>query len=413
MMKVYMEVYGCAANQGDASIMQGILMEKGYEMVENIEEADLLILTTCIVIDTTQQRMISRLKKFKETGKEIIVAGCMASALPDLIKKIDGNAKILPPRYIHHIADIIEGKNGFFEKAKVNLPRKIDIKLNMPIAEGCLYNCSYCITKNARGKLKSFSLRGLVEDAKNAIKKGCKEIRLTAQDTAGYGIDIKESLPHLINEIASIDENFRIRIGMMHPLSAYRILDDLIESYKNSKVYKFLHLPLQSASGNVLKAMRRGYDFDLFKSIVNEFRKNFRNSTFATDFIVAFPNESDDDFQQSMEALKELKPDITNITRFSPRPNTPAWKMKRLPTQIAKQRSRRMTKIAMEISYNNNKKLVGKMYPALLLEKRNGWTIGKTDGYHSIFTRNGNIGEFVKIKATDAKPTHIEGVIIQ
>ncbi len=411
MMKVYMEVYGCAANQGDASIMQGILMEKGYEMVENIEEADLLILTTCIVVDTTQQRMISRLKKFKETGKKIIVAGCMASAMPDLIRKIDKNAKILPPRYIHHIADIIEGKNGFFDKPKINLPRKIDIKLNMPISEGCLYNCSYCITKIARGKLKSFSLSGLVEDAKNAIKKGCKEIRLTAQDTASYGRDIKKSLPQLINEIASIDENFRIRIGMMHPLSAYRILDDLIESYKNAKVYKFLHLPLQSASSNVLKAMKRGYDFDLFKSIVNEFRKNFSHSTFATDFIVAFPNESDGDFQQSIEALKELRPDITNITRFSPRPYTPAWKMRRLPTQIAKQRSRIMTKLAMEVSYNSNKKLVGRTFETLLLEKRGEWIVGKTNGYRSVYAKEGEIGKFEKMKITGAKLTHLEGEV--
>ena len=411
-MKIYMEVYGCAAAQGDASIMQGIIEEKGHELVDDISQADFIVIVTCVVVDATQQRMISRIKKFKEMDKKIIVAECMASTFPHLIKKIDENAIILPPPYIHHIADVIEGKNDFVEKPKVGLPRKIEIKLNIPIAEGCLYNCSYCITKIARGKLRSFPMEGLINDAKNAIEKGCKEIRLTAQDTASYGIDIGKSLPELINEIANIEGKFRIRIGMMHPLSAYHILDELIEAYKNEKVYKFLHLPLQSASSKILKLMKRGYDYELFKSIVNEFKNKFNHSTFATDIIVAFPNESDEDFNETMEAIKEIKPDITNVTRFSPRPYTQAWKMKRLPTQIAKKRSKIASSIALKISYENNKKLIGKIFNTLLLEKRDEWIVGKTDSYRSIYTKNGQIGEFVKIKATNASPTHLEGVII-
>jgi len=410
-MKVYIETYGCAAAQGDAAIMEGILLQRGYEIVGEPEKADFVVIVTCIVVDTTQQRMISRIKKFKEMGKKIVVAECMASALPDLVKKLDENAILLPPRYIHHIADAIEGKRDFIEKPKVGLPRKIGIRLNIPIAEGCIYNCSYCITKLARGRLTSFPLEGLVKDAENAIKKGCKELRLTTQDTASYGIDIGKSLPELINEIASIEGEFRIRIGMMHPLSAYRIFDELMEAYENEKVYKFIHLPLQSASDKILRAMRRGYTYDLFKEMVEEFRKRFRHSTFATDIIVAFPGEGEEEFNETMKAMKELRPDITNVTRFSPRPFTEAAKLKKLPTQVAKQRSRAASELALKISYERNRELVGKTFRALLLEERNGWIVGKTDGYRSVYVKNAAIGEFVKVAIKKAKLTHLEGEI--
>jgi len=225
-------------------------------------------------------------------------------------------------------------------------------------------------------------------------------------------MDIGKNLPELINEIASIDGEFRIRVGMMHPLSAYRILDELLEAYENEKVYKFLHLPLQSASEKILRAMRRGYTIDLFKEIVTAFRQKFPYSTFATDIIVAFPGEGQHEFNETIEAIKELKPDITNITRFSPRPHTAAWKMKRIPTQVAKARSRIASQLVMEISLENNRKLVGKAFRSLLLEKRGEWIVGKTDGYRSVFTKEGNIGEFVMVKVKKAKPTHLEGVIL-
>ena len=406
-MRIYIETYGCAANQGDASIIQGILLDRGHELVDSFENADAIVMLTCTVIDTTQQRMLNRIRKLNKNGKIFVVAGCMASAQPDLIKNVAKNALLLPPRYVHCISDLIEGKKSFYYVPKVNLPRKIEIRLNIPISEGCLYNCSYCITKKARGKLISFPLKELLKDVKKAIEKGCKEIRLTSQDTASYGMDSGESLVELINEIVDIEGEFRIRIGMMHPLSAYKILDDLIEAYKNKKVYKFLHLPLQSASPKILKAMQRGYDLNLFEEIVGEFRKKIDGS-FATDVIVAFPGEDEKDFEMTKEAIENIKPDITNVTRFSPRPDTKAWKMKRLPTQIAKERSKIISCIANRISYERNKKCIGKVYNALILEEYKGWKIGKTIAYKSIFVKKAKIGEFVKVRAYDCTSTHLK-----
>ena len=411
-VKVYMEVYGCAANQGDASIMQGILLQQGHEIVDSLEKADAAVIVTCTVVATTEQRMLSRIKELDGKVEKIVVAGCMAAAQPELIEKVCRKAVLLPPRHIHHIVDALNGGGVYEERAKVRVPRKVELRLNIPIADGCMYNCSYCITKKARGNLVSYPLKDIVEDVKEAIKKGCKEIRLTCQDTASYGRDIGSNLAELINEIASIEGDFMIRVGMMHPLSAHRILDELLEAYGSEKVYKFLHLPLQSASPKILRAMRRGYSYEMFKEIVDEFRRKYPESTFATDIIVAFPGESQEDFEMSVDAIREVKPDVTNITRFSPRPHTDAWKMKRMDTKVAKYRSSLLTCIANEIAYERNKRCIGKTYRILLLEKYKGYTIGKTESYKSIFVEGGKLGDFVIAKAIEATPTHLKANII-
>lgn len=410
-MKVYIETYGCATNQGDTSIMEGVLIERGHEVVQSIEEADVLVINTCTVIDTTQQRMLSRIKRLNEVGKKLIIAGCMASAQADLVKSIAKDALLLPPRNVSSIADLIDG-NGLKENRKVNVPRSNGIKLNVPISDGCLYNCSYCITKIARGNLTSYPADMLVEDIKKAVGRGTKEIRLTSQDTASYGKDINENLPELLEKVANIEGDFRVRVGMMHPLSAYKIIDELIDAFKNEKIYKFLHLPLQSASPKILKKMRRGYDFELFKEIVMEFRKKL-NATIATDVIVAFPDENENDFEQTLQAIKEIEPDVTNVTRFSPRPGTLAWKMKRLPTQIAKERSRVVSLLANEIAYKRNKRMIGKRVKALILEEYKEWKVGKTDDYKSVFVKDAFIGNFAELKVVDASPTHLNATFVE
>lgn len=409
-MRIYVEVYGCAANRGDASIIEGVLLKEGHEIVGSIKDADVLIILTCTVIDTTQQRMIHRIRELKKERKKLIVAGCMASAQPEIVKEIGKDILLLPPRDVHKVVELLNGKK-VEAKEKAGLPRKADLRLNVPISDGCLYNCSYCITKKARGDLTSYSLDKLVNDIREAVRNGCKEIRLTSQDTASYGFDSKDyKLPDLINEVASIEGEFMIRVGMMHPLSAIKILDELIEAYKNEKVYKFLHLPLQSASPKILKEMRRGYTYEMFKEIVDEFRKRFDNLNFATDVIVAFPGESEEDFEMTVEAIKELKPDVVNITRFSPRPGTPASKMKKLPTQVAKERSRKLTCVVNRISYENNLRYVGKIYKALILEEYKEWKVGKIDNYKSVFVDKAELGKFIKVKTISATSTHLNAI---
>ncbi|KAA0001743.1 MAG: tRNA (N(6)-L-threonylcarbamoyladenosine(37)-C(2))-methylthiotransferase, partial [Thermoplasmata archaeon] len=406
-----METYGCAANQGDSSIMKGILWERGHKICRDMKDADCILINTCIVINTTEQRMLHRLNTFKKEEKPVIVAGCMASVLPYIVKKILPNAKLLPPHHVHHVADIVEGKNdGFYLKEKVSLPREIEIKVNFPISDGCLFNCSYCITKKARGNLISYSPKGIVEDIGFAVQHGCKEVRLTSQDTASYGKDNNTSLPSLISRVCSIKGKFRIRVGMMHPLSALPIFNELMDSYAHEKVYKFLHLPLQSGSNDILKKMRRGYSVEDFLELVKKFRERYPDGTLATDVIVAFPSETEEDFQKTYDIIKKIQPDIVNVTRFSPRPYTDAKKMKeRVNTFTAKERSRKMTELAKKISLQKNRACIGKNYVALILEKQGEWMIGKTENYKSIFLKEGKIGEFVEVEINDATATHLFG----
>ena len=415
-MKVYIEAYGCAANQGDASIAEGILLEKGHEVVDSMENADVLILFTCIVIEKTEQRMIHKLRVFGETKKKVIVAGCMASALPEKVKEVLPDAALLSPRAIHRVSNLIEALGGegdaefgYYDKAM--LPIRTGLKVNIPISDGCLYNCSYCITKRARGNLTSYSENGIARMAEHAIKNGCREVRLTSQDTAAYGMDSGSSLFSLVERICSIEGDFRIRIGMMHPLSLQKRMDEILDIFFKEKVYKFIHLPLQSGSDDILKKMRRGYTLDEFKEIVKELRNKIADVTFATDVIVAFPSESEEQFEETCNAVNELKPDVINITRFSPRPYTDASKMKRIDTKTAKERSRKMAEIASRITLKNNRKCIGKNYNALIIEKQGEWMVGKTENYKSVFLKDGNIKNFYRVKITDATETHLVGTV--
>jgi len=412
-MKVYLETYGCATNQGDALSMRGILAEKGHEIVKDIKEADSLILMTCTVIDTTEQRMLHRLRILKKENKQLIVSGCMASVQKDLIKKTAPFAQILPPCYFHHINDVIEGNKTIFTyRPKTSIPRYHQAIGIIPISEGCLFSCTYCITKNARGVLRSYPLNEITDDVSKMVKQGCKEIRLTAQDTASYGQDNKSSLPLLIKKISNIKGDFMLRIGMMNPLSTWKILTELLSVYSSNKAFKFLHLPAQSGSNAILKNMGRRYTIQMCEDIIASFRQLFPDMTIATDIIVAFPGETEKQFIQSCQLLSRIQPDIVNITRFSARPGTIAKKMAgRISTDVAKKRSQKIASLANEISRKKNTEKIGNRYRVLTMEKRQDYMMGRTINYKPVLFKGGRIGEWVNIEVKEATQTHLVGRI--
>ncbi len=412
-MKVYLETYGCTTNQGDALSMRGILEEKGHEIVKDTKDADSLILMTCTVIGTTEQRILHRLRTLKKENKQLIVSGCMASVQQELIKKTAPSAKILPPRYFHHINDIIEEKITIFTyKPKTSIPRyHQDIGI-IPISEGCLFSCTYCITKKARGTLNSYPPNEITNDVRKIVKQGCKEIRLTAQDTASYGRDIKSSLPLLIKEIFKINGDFMIRIGMMNPVSTEKILTELLNVYSSDKIFKFLHLPVQSGSDVILKNMGRRHTIQRYQEIIELFRELFPDITIATDVIVAFPGETEKQFRESCQLLNTIQPDIVNITRFSARPGTMAKKMDgRISTDVAKKRSQKITSLVNEISRKKNTEKIGNRYRVLPMEKRQEYTMGRAINYKPVLFKGGRIGEWVNIEIKEATQTHLIGKI--
>jgi len=219
-MKIYLEVYGCTANKSDASLVKGLLKENGHEIVENINDSNVIILLTCTVIGTTEQRMLSRLREFKKTGKKIIVTGCLASAQSDLVKSIVPNAQLLSPQYVYNIIDLLNDKKVSFKMRNKTLMKKYyeNIAAPISIAEGCMFACSYCITSIARGKLKSYPIDEVIQDVYSALRQGCKEIQLTAQDTGSYGLDSDHNLGELLTSACKVEGDYRIRVGMANPL---------------------------------------------------------------------------------------------------------------------------------------------------------------------------------------------------
>ncbi len=416
-MKFYIETYGCTANKADESLIKGVIKKNNHQIVKKLQDADILVILTCTVIDTTEQRMLSRIKKIKKTGKKIVVAGCMASVRKEIVKKILPKAIFLPPQYSHHLLDVIEKKNiNFKAKDKTSIPKYFEKKIaSIAISEGCRFRCSYCITCLARGKLKSYPISDIKKDINEAVKNNCFEIQITSQDTSSYGFDIETNLEILLKNIVQVNGKYRIRVGMMNPYTCILNLKSIIDGYKNSKIYKFLHLPVQSGDQEILKKMNRKYSVEEFKKIIKEFKKNYPDITISTDVIVGFPTETDEQFDKTVDLIKEIRPDITNITRYSARPYTKAKKMKgRIKTEIAKNRSKIMTDICKKISKEKNKENIDKTYNVLILEKRKkNEFFGRTENYKPVIIKeDAGIGEIVPTKIIDSYQTHLVGSII-
>jgi MiaB-like tRNA modifying enzyme len=415
-MKVYLETYGCTANKSDESIAIGILKKEHHKIVDEIDDADVLVLLTCTVIGTTEQRMLSRLRVFNKTNKKIIVAGCMPQVQAELVKSIVPNASLLTPQYIQYISYIIRGEKIPSQKEKNKIiPKHFEgLSAQISIAKGCMFSCSYCITHFARGQLQSVSQDIIISDVKQAINQKCKEILLTAQDTASYGFDTDDDLGCLLKEICKIEGGFRIRVGMMNPYTAQKNIDSILSAYIHQKIYKFLHLPVQSGDNNILKQMNRKYQVEDFEKIVSTFRKKYPHITLSTDIIVGFPGESEGQFERSVKLTKKVKPDIINITRFSARPITKAKTMKgRIPTEIVKDRSKRLTKICKEISRQVNAKHIGKEYTVLITKREDGVVIGRADNYKPVVIQEDvKVGEFASVKIVYSEDIRLFGKLI-
>lgn len=416
-MKVYLEVYGCTANKSDAALLKGLIHnDPRYELVAVLQTADLIILVTCTVIGTTEQRMLHRMRVLKQTGKPIIITGCMASVQSEKILNILPDATLVPPTMIHTLFLRYEKKpSNRSVQDKPQTPKYFDSLIApISISEGCQFSCSYCLTHLARGVLHSYSPSTLFEDVTTAIRKGCKEIQLTAQDTASYGNDSKFTLSDLLKLLCTIEGKYRIRIGMMNPRSVKQQVNDVASIMKYPNIYRFIHLPVQSGDNDMLQLMGRGYTVEEFVDIVKRFRTTIPNITLATDIIVGFPTENDEQYKASIELLHRIQPDIVNITRFSARPKTKAKTMKgRIPTEIVKKRSQHLATVCRHISITKNQSYIGKQENILTLEQgKHDTIVGRTDSYKQVVIKElVSLGTFVTVDIVDAKETHLVGML--
>jgi len=374
-------------------------------LATNLENADVIIINSCIVKGPTETKILAKIRKYLKEypNKKIIVTGCIANAEPEKVKAINKKIILVGLNNIKDIVKAVADSRDYLSKQreiKLCLPKKnlnkiIDI---VQISEGCLGDCSYCFTKFAKGELfaypKEMILKEIENSIKNSVKNGCKEIWLTSQDSAAYPDFIS-----LLKNIVAIKGNFFVRIGMMNPNHVINILPELIEVYKSEKIFKFLHLPVQSGSNKVLKDMNRFYKKEDFIKIVSAFRKEFPLMTLATDIIVGFPTESEKDFKETVDLIEQVKPDIVNISRYWPMPKTKAGKMKQLDAKIIQARSKKLHELVKKMSLENNKKFIGWNGEALVDERnKDGTFTARNIFYKPVIIEKAELGKMVKVK---------------
>ncbi len=424
MVRVHVESYGCTRNKADGEMMEAILVRAGYELAETPESADYVVVNTCAVKDPTEKHMGERVKELLDSGKRVIVTGCLTHVNPSAIDpRVSG---ILGVKSIDRIAEAIEvaekgGKlvsvEGWRERNldKLELPRlwKSGVVFVVPIGEGCLNACTYCATRFARGVLRSYKPELVVKWVKEALARGYREIQLSSEDTGCYGFDIGTNLPELLDEITAIEGDFRVRVGMMNPNHAIKILDELVDAYLSEKVYGFLHLPVQSGDNEVLRRMGRTYTAEEFEEIVRVFRRKIPGLNLNTDIIVGFPGETDEAFRNTVELVKRVRPDKINVSRYSPRPGTIAARWKQLPGWKVKERSRELHRLRLRIAYEINRSYVGRRVEVLVHGPgKKGGVEGRTFNYKDIIVDRGNAGELIEVKIERVTSTYLLGTVL-
>ncbi|MCK4718982.1 MAG: tRNA (N(6)-L-threonylcarbamoyladenosine(37)-C(2))-methylthiotransferase [Thermoplasmata archaeon] len=392
-------------------MIRELALQAGHTEAASAEEADILILGSCIVIDQTERKMWKRLKEMgggeAVGGKKLIVAGCLPQIYKERLRTLAPNVAIIPPGHMEEVAELF----GTAETKAVLSPVVQGSIATLPIATGCRGTCTYCITRLARGELKSRRPEQIIKWTRAAISGGAREIRLTAQDSGAYGMDIGTSLPELLEELMALEGDVWFRVGMMTPNTLSTIVDGMIGFYKGQRAYRFLHMPIQSGSDKILRAMEREYTSEEAESLALEMRRSIPDLTLSTDIIVGFPGEKEEDLEASMEMIERVRPDIVNVTRFSGRPGTKAASAEgQVHGRIAKERSRRLTELRFRISEERKKVWVGKEVEALVLEEGGGRTRNYTP-----LRLDGEIivGEMIRARITGYSVLHLEGVPLQ
>jgi len=409
-VKVCVETYGCTMNQGEGVRLQRALSSLGHEVVERAVDAALVVLNTCTVIRETEKKMLKRMRELTAQRKQLVVSGCMAVVQQDDILKVAPEAIILPhDKYDDFLSIVRERYGGEFVPIAI---KSQEITAIVPIAQGCLGTCTYCITKKARGTLRSLDPSAVVGSAKEALSQGSKEILLTAQDTGCYGFDRNIDLSKLLECIAGLPGEFMVRVGMMNPDSLQSILESLVPAWMNPKVYKFIHLPVQSGSDRMIASMGRGYTTEEFEAQVVTLRNAYPDMTLSTDVITGFPGETDEDHRRTVELIERVKPDILNVTRFSPRPGTPAAKAaNQVVGWKSKERSRELTRLRFKISSRPNEGMLGRAERVLVTEGgKQGSVIARTPAYKPVVLHEAlDLGQFVSVEIVGSAATHLFG----
>jgi threonylcarbamoyladenosine tRNA methylthiotransferase CDKAL1 len=422
-MHVFIKNYGCSANQADSEVITGCLTQAGYTLTDNAQKAQVLIYNTCAVKGPTENRVITALKRAPK-DKKIIVAGCLPLInLERLTREVRFDGAVGPAagdKIARVVSRVLAGEkvvaleNAVTAKPNHSLPqlRANPVVSVVPVSYGCLGSCAYCCVVSARGRLRSYAIEEVAERVQRDLADGAKEFWITSQDTACYGRDIGTNLATLLKALGKLEGDFRVRVGMMTPNLAADMLEELVEAFRSEKVFKFVHLPVQSGDDTVLRRMNRFYTVEDFKAVVEAFRAVFPDVTFATDVICGFPGETREAFENTLKLISEVKPDIVNVSKFFARPRTAAAEMHDTvePAEI-KRRSTEAAKLAKQVSLERNRRWVGWTGEVFVDERGKvaGSWVGRNFVYKPVTlqSRENLLGKTLQVKVEKAFQTHL------
>ncbi len=422
-INILVKSYGCSANMSDGEIIKGMLKNADFNIMdENAEEIAMIILNICTVKgdDSALTEIKRTLEKWPRAW--IVIAGCIPKWLIPKIKEIKEDTTLVNTHNLREIVSAVEETIHDNPQKLTEPKRKPKILLQkvrdnpiigiVPISNGCLGKCAYCSVKLIKGKLYSYPIDLIIKEVENCVKNGCKQIWITAQDTACYGKDIKSNIAELLEKVLAVEGNFYVRLGMGNPPHIKENLEKLIEIFKHPKMFKFLHIPVQSGNNKILKAMKRKYTAQEFKGIIKRFREEMPEITISTDMIIGFPGETDEQFYESIKLIKEIKPDVLNISKFVSRPETAAANMQdKIDGREIKERSKKMTDTFDFIAFEQNRKWKNWAGEIIIDEKgKHGTMKARNYAYKPIIIKeNYKIGDKITVKITNITKHDLRG----
>ncbi|MCD8509814.1 MAG: tRNA (N6-isopentenyl adenosine(37)-C2)-methylthiotransferase MiaB [Bacillus sp. (in: Bacteria)] len=437
--KFLVRTYGCQMNEHDSENMAGILLNMGFEATSDTNDADVILLNTCAIRENAENKVfgeIGNLKPMKRERPELIVGvcGCMSqeeSVVNKILQKHQHVDLIFGTHNIHRLPTLL--KNAIFNKEMVvevwskegdiieNMPRarKGQIQGWVNIMYGCDKFCTYCIVPYTRGKERSRRPEDIIEEVRHLARNGYKEITLLGQNVNAYGKDLADmdyGLGDLMDEIRKIDIP-RVRFTTSHP----RDFDDhLIEVLaKGGNLVEHIHLPVQSGNSDILKLMARKYSREEYVTLANKIKTAIPHASFTTDIIVGFPNETEEQFQDTLSLVKEMEYDSAYTYVYSPREGTPAAKMEdNVPLEVKKDRLQRLNAVVNEISAEKNKAYEGRIVEVLVEgeSKKNPDILAgrtRTNRLVNFEAPKSSIGEIVYVKITEAKSWSLNGHVVE
>lgn len=435
--KYFVKTYGCQMNEHDTENIKAILEDMSFTEVDNMEDADLILLNTCAIRENAHNKvfgMVGRIKHLKESKPDLVagICGCMAQeehVVKEILEKYKWLDIVFGTHNIHNLPNIlyeaISKKDLEVDVLSIegdvveNIPVKRDSKYKawVNIMYGCDKFCTYCIVPYTRGKQRSREPEYIINEVKELVEDGYQEVTLLGQNVNAYGKDlnIDYGMSNLLEDVAKTGIN-RVRFVTSHPWDFTDEMIDIIAKYDN--IMPYIHLPLQSGSSSILKKMGRRYTKEEYLTLYKKIREKLPYSSITTDIIVGFPNETDEDFNETLEVVNECKFDSAFTFIFSPRIGTPAAKMEdSISLEAKEKRLQELNELINKYSKEANDKYLGKIVPVLIedfSEKDDSMLMGYTDTMKLVNVKGDSslIGKIVNVKITDVKTWSMDAEVV-